>query len=219
MRQRGRSVCVRRRGCIGDAGDGMQQQCRRHQYRDAIGDAGALAVIGAVAAAFVTWSGCVRRHAALIHAVIKHAVIRHAAVRVRHVRVFVTGRFGSRRGSSRRSGSDGVVRTGRVHRRHRATDAVRHQGEAEQSVQQEWAKAHCRSVLPVYSARSRSVHLHANRGHVHAISSAAARFPPLAKTGCNTSLFPAQRGEGGAKRRMRGCSRRTDLNGSCSWPS
>ncbi len=29
-------------------------------------------------------------------------------------------------------------------------------------------------------------------------------------------LLPASRGEGGAKRRMRGCSRRTDRNDSCS---
>jgi hypothetical protein len=217
MLQRGRSVRIRRRGQIGDACGCMQQQRRRHQCREAIGDARALAMIGAVAAAFTIRSGCLLRRAALVHtamrhAVIRHSVIRHAAVRVRYVRahVCVTGRFGSSRGNSRRGRSDDVMCTSRMRRRHRTTHAVRHQGEAEQGVQQERAKAHCRSVLPTYSARSRSVHLHANCGHIRANSSAAARFSPLAKAGSDisagrdTSLLPAPRGEGGAKRRIRG---------------
>lgn len=83
-----------------------------------------------------------------------HAVMLHAVVHVRCVcaHAFVTGRF-----CNRRCSRDGVVRTSRMHRRHRATDAVRHQGEAEQGVQQERAKAHRRSVLPTYPTRDRNI--------------------------------------------------------------
>jgi hypothetical protein len=95
----------------------------------------------------------VMEHAVIKHAVMEHAVIRDAAVCVRccRVDVLMTGRFGGR---FRNSGV--VVRTSRMHRRHRTTDAVRHQGEAEQGMQQERAKAHGRSVLPAHPARSRA---------------------------------------------------------------
>ncbi len=191
----------------------MQQHRRGHQCREAIGDARALAMIGAVAAAFTIRSGCLLRLILVIHAAGSAGCFR--------AHVFVAGRLGNRclgsrhfnnrHFNGRRCSGDRVVRTSRMRRRHRTTHAVRHQGEAEQGVQQERAKSHCRSVLPTYSARSRSVHLHANCGHIRANSSATARFSPLARAGsntsagCDTSLLPAPRGEGGAKRRMRGC--------------
>lgn len=104
----------------------------------------------------------------------------HAAVRIRcgHAHIFVT-----RRVASGRCSREVFVRANRMHRRHRRADAIRHQGQAEQGVQQEWAKAHCRSVLPAYPGRSRSVHLRANRGRADASSSAIARFPLLTRAG------------------------------------
>ena len=150
MRQRRRPVRVRRCRRVADACGCRDQQCWRHHCCKAIRDACALAMIGAVAAAFLIRSGCVLRRAAVIHAAVRHAVmrqgvIRHTAVRVRCVcaHVFVTGLFRSRRCSGHR-----VVRTSCMHRRHRTTDAVRHQGEAEQGVQQDRANAHSMECTP-----------------------------------------------------------------------
>ena len=163
MRQRGCRVRIGSCGRVGDADADRQQQCRRYQRRRTMRNAGASAIVRTIAAAFVIRRGCVLRCAALVHAVMGHAVmsravigqgvIRHAVVRVRcgRTHVFVAGRFGGRF-----CNGDGVVRTSRMYRRHRTTDAVRHQGEAEQSMQQERAKAHGRSVLPAYPARSRA---------------------------------------------------------------
>ena len=142
MRQRGCRVGIGLCSRVGDADADRQQQCRRHQRRQTMRNAGASAIVRTITTAFATRSGCVLRCTALVHAVMEHAVmsravmgqgvIRRAAVRVRCVRahVFVAGRFGGRF-----CNGDDVVRTSHMHRRHRTTGAVRHQGEAEQGVQ------------------------------------------------------------------------------------
>lgn len=146
IRQRRCSVCVRRSGRIGDASRCRQQQGWRHQRSHAVCDARACAMCGAVAAVFVIRRGCMLKGVAMIHAAGRAGCF--------HAHVFVAGRVGSRRFNRRRGSSDGVVRTSRMRRRHRATHAVRHQSEAEQGMQQERAKAHRRSVLPTFPTRS-----------------------------------------------------------------
>ena len=132
MRQRRRCAGVCRRSRVGDAfGDGKQQH-RRYQCRLAVGDAAtAVAVIAAVAAATLMVGARRRR---------RHRI---AGCRCRW-HVFVTGR---RFGSRDRSGFG--MRAARLQRCHRRAHAVRHEGEAEQDVQQERVQAHAAESTPV----------------------------------------------------------------------
>ena len=132
MRQRRHCAGMRTRSRIGDAfGDGKQQR-RRYQCRLAVGDASAaVAVTAAVVAATLMVDG--RRRGR--HRIVGCRCRRH---------VFMTGRrFGSRDRSSF------GMRAARVQRCHRRAHAVRHEGEAEQDVQQERVQAHAAESTPV----------------------------------------------------------------------
>lgn len=118
-----------------DACGGMQHRRRRHQRGLAMSGAVASARAVAIIAAVMRVGGrCIARQAGVPR-------ILHRRCRFRR-HVAVTGRLVDRRLFNRRSGNgrcSGCRRVGaaRVRRCHGRADAVRHQGEAEQHVQQE----------------------------------------------------------------------------------
>ena len=131
MRQRRRCAGICRRSRVDDAfGDGQQQR-GWHQRRLTVGDTSAVAMTAAVVAAIVV-GRCRRRGR---HRIVGGCCRRH---------VFVA-RWCF--GSGCRNGFG--MRTARLQRCHRRADAVRHEGEAEQDVQQERVQAHAAESTPV----------------------------------------------------------------------
>lgn len=155
MRQRRRRVRFVADARIGDAHAGGQGQRGRHQRGETMARAGAAAGVAATIVVRVARMACIARMAGIVRVVGRHLVMRDGirVVRHRHHLGAVRLGHGLRRHRCMHHGRDigpGLARmpAAPAHRRHRRTDPVRHEGEAEQGMQQKSGGAHAGSVPP-----------------------------------------------------------------------